>query len=494
MQEPIIVRGSHAKVEKGAMSEERSLRVGLCGIGLDAYWPQFAGLEHRLQGYVAQVAARLTRPGVEVVNLGLVDTPARSREAGHQCRREDIDVLFLYVTTYSLSNTVLPLVQRADVPVVVLNLQPEAAIDYQAFNRLEDRTAMTGDWLAFCSACPVPEIANVFARAQIPFHQVTGVLGEDATWVEIEQWLAAARVRSALSESRLGLMGHYYSGMLDIMTDVTLVSIAFGTHVELLEVDELSALASEAQQPEIARRVEEFHSTFDVQPDCPPEELLRAARTSVALDAFVARHSLDALAYYYKGSGVALNQDTMSSIILGTSLLTARHIPVAGEYEVKNALAMKIMDLLGAGGSFTEFYAMAFNEDLVLMGHDGPGHIAISEGKTKVRPLKVYHGKVGRGLSVEMSVKHGPVTLLSVVEDPENRFKLVVAEGEVVAGQILEIGNTNSRYRFPLGARGFVNAWSAQGPAHHCAVGVGHVSATLSKLASLAGVGFHQIC
>jgi L-arabinose isomerase len=476
------------------MSNKRSLRVGLCGIGLDVYWGQFAGLEARLQGYVAQVAQRLTRPGVEVVNLGLIDTPQRSREAGHQCRREDIDVLFLYVTTYALSNTVLPVVQRAGVPVVVLNLQPEAAIDYAAFNRLEDRTAMTGHWLAYCSACPVPEIANLLLRAKVPFHQVTGVLDEEATWAEIEQWLAAARVRSALASARLGLMGHYYSGMLDIMTDVTLVSIAFGTHAEIVEVDELSALAAEVTPAQIEGRVAEFAAAFDVQPDCPPEELRRAARTSVALDTFVDRYQLDAMAYYYKGSGVAANEDTMSSIILGTSLLTARHIPVAGEYEVKNVLAMKMMDVLGAGGSFTEYVAVDFNDDLVLMGHDGPGHIAIAEGKTKVRPLKVYHGKVGRGLSVEMSVQHGPVTLLSVVEDVEHRFKLVVAEGESVPGPILEIGNTNSRYRFPLGARGFVNAWNAQGPAHHCAVGVGHVAETLRKTAALMGLGFDRIC
>jgi L-arabinose isomerase len=184
----------------------------------------------------------------------------------------------------------------------------------------------------------------------------------------------------------------------------------------------------------------------------------------------------------------------MSSIILGCSLLTARHIPVAGEYEVKNALAMKIMDVLGAGGSFTEYYALDFNDDLVLMGHDGPGHIAICEGKTKVRSLKLFHGKVGRGLSVEMSVKHGPVTLLSVVEDAELRFKLLAAEGDCVAGEILEIGNTNSRYRFPIGALGFVNGWNAQGPAHHCAVGVGHFAATLKKTAELMGIGFHQVC
>ena len=475
-------------------ASNRPLRAGLCGIGLDAYWPQFTGLEDRLKGYVAQAASRLKRPGVEVVNLGLIDTPQRSRDAGHQCRREDIDVQFLYVTTYALSNTVLPLVQRAGVPVIVLNLQPEAAIDYAAFNKLADRTAMTGAWLAFCSACPVPEIANVMTRAGIAFHQVTGVLDEDTTWIEIEQWLAAAQVRAALSSARLGLMGHYYSGMLDIMTDVTLVSIAFGTHVEIVEVDELSAMVAEVDSAAVDRRVAEFHESFDVQPDCPADELRRAARTSIALDAFVARYDLDALAYYYKGSGVAANEDTMSSIILGTSLLTARHIPVAGEYEVKNVLAMKIMDCLGAGGSFTEYYAMDFNEDLVLMGHDGPGHIAIAEGKTKVRPLRVYHGKVGRGLSVEMSVKYGPVTLLSVVEDANSRFKLLAAEGECVAGPILEIGNTNSRYRFPLGARGFVNAWNAQGPAHHCAVGVGHIAATLEKAAALMGIGFHRVC
>lgn len=470
------------------------LRVGLLGIGLEAYWAQFSGLKERLEGYVNRVAEKLARPAVSVVNLGLIDTPQRAHAAGHQCRREDIDLLFLYITTYAVSNTVLPVVQRAGVPVVVLNLQPHAAIDYARFNRMDDRSAMTGEWLAYCSACPAPEIANVLRRAKIPFHQITGVLDGQDVWKEIEEWIAAAHVRSALACTRMGLMGHYYSGMLDIMTDVTQVSIVFGTHVEIVEVDELSQIASCIEGDAIAARTAEFMKAFDVQPDCSPEELARAARTSVALDRFVERHELGALAYYYKGSGIAVNEDTMSSIILGTSLLTARHIPVAGEYEVKNVLAMRIMDLLGAGGSFTEYYAVDFEDDIVLMGHDGPGHIAIAEGKTKVRPLGVYHGKVGRGLSVEMSVKHGPVTLLSLAEEKETGFKLVVAEGQCVAGAILEIGNTNSRYRFPIGARNFVNRWNSQGPAHHCAVGVGHVAAELEKVAALCRIGFARVC
>jgi L-arabinose isomerase len=476
------------------LSGTPELRIALCGIGLDAYWPQFEGLRARLGEYVRQVAERMKRAGSIVIDLGLVDTAQRGREAGHDCRREDADLLVIYVTTYALSSTVLPMVQRAGVPVLVLNLQPEPAISYADFNRLPNRTAMTGEWLAYCSACSVPEIANVLSRAGIPFQQVTGVLDEPAVWTEIEAWIAAARVKKALAENRLGLMGHYYGGMLDIMTDLTQVAITFGCHIEHLEVDELSALRANVSIAEIAARVADFREQFDVQKDCSEEELARAARTSVALDRLVAAYELTSLACYYKGLGVPENEDTMSSIILGTSLLTARGVPVAGEYEVKNVLAMKIMDSLGAGGSFTEFYALDLNADHVLMGHDGPGHIAIAQTKTKVRPLTVYHGKVGRGLSVEMSVKYGPVTLLSVSEDKTSGFKLLVAQAECVPGEVLQIGNTNSHYRFPISARSFVEAWNAEGPAHHCAIGIGHLAGTLKKLAKLLNIRLIQVC
>ena len=393
------------------------------------------------------------------------------------------------------SSTVLPVVQRAKVPVIILNLSPDAAIDYANFNRMGDRTAMTGEWLAHCSACPVPEIANVFKRARIPFEQITGRLHDDPEcWNEVDAWIEAARVANVMAHNRLGLMGHYYNGMLDIYSDTTLQCATFGGHLEILEVDELAALRREVGDAEIAARVAHFREQFDVQDDCSQEELERAARTSVALDRLVDAHDLGSMAYYYMGSGNVENEDAISSIILGNSLLTARGIPVAGEYEVKNAQAMKIMDSFGVGGSFTEYYAMDWNEDVVLMGHDGPGHVAIAQGKTKVRPLKVYHGKVGRGLSVEMSVKHGPVTLLSVVESGDGRLKLLVAEGESVPGPILEIGNTNSRYKFGIGARRFMNEWNVQGPAHHCAVGVGHIAGKIEKLGRLLGIETVRVC
>lgn len=472
-----------------------SLKIGLFGIGLEAYWPQFPELKPRLEGYLQRVAQKLAGNGVEIVNLGLVDTPEKALEAGHRFRQADVDLLFLHVTTYALSSTVLPVVRRARVPVIILNLSPEPAIDYAWFNRLGDRTKMTGEWLAHCAACPVPEIANVFNRARLPFQQVTGMLENDpACWSEVSGWVEAARVAHVMEHNRLGVMGHYYGGMLDIYSDLTQQCANFGGHIESIEVDELAALRAEVTEPETRERVGRFREVFDVQPDCSEPELERAARTSVAMDRLVERHRLGSLAYYYMGTGNAANEDAISSIILGTSLLMQRGIPVAGEMEIKNVQAMKILDSFGVGGSFTEYYAMDYPDDVVLMGHDGPGHIAIAQGKTKVRPLRVYHGKVGRGVSVEMSVRHGPVTLLSVVQTVDGRLELLVAEGESVPGPILEIGNTNSRYRFSIGARRFVESWNVHGPAHHCAVGVGHIAGKIEKLGRLLNLEVVKVC
>ena len=470
------------------------MKVGLFGIGLDAYWPQFEGLEERLKSYVGVVENKLARDDVEVVNLGLIDTPEKAVQAGHDFRAADVDVIFLYVTTYALSSTVLPVVRRAGVPVIILNLQPVAAIDYTAFNALGNRTHMTGEWLAHCASCPVPEIANVFTRAGIDFHQITGVLeGDGHVDAEIEDWIEAARVGHVMAHNKLGVMGRYYNGMLDIYSDMALQSAAFGTVIEIVEIDELAAIRSELTDAQVDACLARIKDEFDIQPDCSEAELRRAASTAAALFEIVERHGLGSMAYYYESMPGTEHEDIITSVILGCSMLTASGVPVAGEYEVKNAQAMKIMDSFGAGGSFTEYYCMDFNEDLVLMGHDGPGHTQIAEGKTKVRPLEVYHGKVGAGVSVEMSVKHGPVTCLSVLEIG-GKVSLLVAEGLSVQGTTLEIGNTNSRYRFPIGARQFVEAWNAAAPAHHCAVGIGHIASRIEKLGALLGLEVIRVC
>jgi len=154
---------------------------------------------------------------------------------------------------------------------------------------------------------------------------------------------------------------------------------------------------------------------------------------------------------------------------------------------------MLLMDRLGAGGSFTEFYPMDFREGFVLMGHDGPGHIAISSRRPVLRCLPLYHGKRGYGLSVEFAVRHGLVTILALTHTYAGGLKLLAAEGESLPGPILQIGNTNSRLRFALDPAAFVTRWAEAGPPHHCALGVGHQGATIAKLARLLGLPLEMV-
>jgi len=468
-------------------------KVGLFGIGLDTYWGQFEGLLENLKSYQNQIKNRIESFNVEVVDAGMVDNPVKARTAADFLKSNDVKIVFLYVSTYALSSTVLPVAQKVKVPIVILNLQPVPQLDYKAFNKLGDRGKMTGVWLEHCQACSVPEIASVFNRTGIQYDFVTGYLQDEEAWAEIEAWTEAARVAAALRNNRLGVLGHYYGGMLDVYTDLTKQSATFGTHIEMLEMCELKKFRDAVSDSEIEEKIKEFHATFEVSSECEPDEIERAARTSVALDKLVKAHNLGAMAYYYEGETGNEYENIVTSIIAGNTLLTGKNIPVAGECEVKNAQAMKIMAEFGAGGSFSEFYLMDFKDDVVYLGHDGPAHYAIAEEKVKLVPLPVYHGKPGKGLSIQMNVKNGPVTLLSVVEGKERIF-LLVAEGESVDGPVLQIGNTNSRYKFSIGAKEFINHWSKQGPAHHCAIGVGHIAGKIEKLGSLLNLNVIKIC
>lgn len=478
------------------MHRKRSVvpaRIGVFGIGLAAYWPQFEGLRARLEGYQAEVEERVRGFGGAVVSAGLVDTPERAREAGGALAGACVDLVFCYVGTYATSSQVLPVVQRAKAPVVVLNLQPAAALDYPRTD--------TREWLANCCACCVPEIACAFARSGIPFRSVTGLLrpadgpaGERA-WRETGDWVRAASAARSMREARIGFLGHTYPGMLDMYSDLTHPHAQLGAHVEVLEMCDLVRRCEEATPGELDAKRREVMEGFEmadpsVDPIAAPVEsadLDWSCRVAAGLERLVDDYALDGLAYYYRGLD-NLYERVSAGMIVGLSLLTGRGVPCSGEGDLKNCLAMFLMDRLGAGGSYTEFYAMDFVEDFLLMGHDGPGHLAISERKPTLRKLKLYHGKAGFGVSPEFAVRTGPVTILGVTQTVEGRLKLLAAEGESLPGPIMNIGNTNSRLRFALGPAEFMDAWCAQGPTHHVALGVGHRAATIRKLADLLGL------
>lgn len=482
-------------------------RVGLYSAGLKAYWNQFDGLKDRLAGYGKFIAQKLA-PYAEVHNFGLVDDEISAREAGEWMNARNVDIVLCHSATYFASSAALPVHQICKAPLLILNLQPTPRMNYEK--------TTTAEWLAHCVGCPVPELCNALQRAGIRFRTVSGLLGlpetpeislaDEATenrpeakraWNEIIGWVRAAGVKRNLAHARFGFLGNYYSGMLDMYSDFAMLQAQTGIHIELLEMCDLERNLKKVTDAQIRQKLDQMREFFRIEGDSPAdpiakkptgEQLQWSARVAAAQQLMVDEYSLDALSYYYHGADGNPYEQLQSGFIVGHSLLTAGGVPCAGEADIKTCLAMKICDLLQTGGSFCEIVANDYDVGSVILGHDGPFHIKISDGKPVLRGMGIYHGKRGSGVSVEANVISGDVTMLGVTQLQNGKLRMIISEGEALKAPILMIGNTQTHVRFDKDPDSYMDEWFQYAPTHHMAMSVGKNASLFKKVADLMDI------
>lgn len=484
-------------------------KIGLYSCGNKPYWNQFAGLRERMIGYNKFIEKKLSLSAdVEVCNFGLVDSYEKGKEAGEYFNRENAAIVFCHVATYSPSSNVQPVHKFCSAKTVVLNLQPCVKINYAKTD--------TGEWLAHCNACAVPEICNMLMRCRVGYSVVNGLLGMESTpdisvtdertcerkeaiaaWKEIDEWIRAADAVSKLKGNRFGFLGNYYDGMLDMYSDFTLLSQVFGIDIKILEMCDVKRNFDLVGNSEITEKRKEIEAMFVIGGDSsaaaeakrPTEEqLLWSAKVACAEQRTVDEFSLNALAYYYHGTNGGEYEKLQSGFIVGNSLLTAKHIPCAGEADIKTAIAMKLCDLLDVGGSFCEIVTSDYEQGTILLGHDGPFHLRIAEGAPLLRGMNVYHGKQGTGISVEAKVKKGAVSTLGICQTADGNMRMIISEGTATDGEIMQIGNTQTHVRFSLNPDRYMDEWFRAAPTHHFALSVGHNANVFVKIAELLGI------
>lgn len=477
------------------MREHFKPKIGIVTLGHRPYWAQFEGLKETLMAKGSAFASYFSEQS-EVVDLGFADTVDASFDAVRRCKREDVDALFLVLSTYVTSSTAFPFLRYLpDVPQVLVAIQPLDRLDYQ---NTTTRMQLEND-----DCCALPEIAGVYERfgREIP-HFIIAASGEKETIrQQVETWERALAAKAAFKYATIGYLGHTYEGMYDMNTDPTAFSRTFGAHVKMLEMCELAEYVETAGPSAIAARIEEIRKSFDIQgPSNDPltdvvedQDLEWSARLSVALDTLVENNGLCALAYYYKGENNNLYERIASNLIIGNTLLTSKGIPLAGEADLKTAASLLVMNRVGGGGSFAELHPFDAVDDVILIGHDGPHNIAISDKKPVLRKLKKFHGKAGSGISVEFSIKAGPLSLLSTSLDRNGGIRMIAAEGESLKGEIPQTGNTNTRCRFPFGPEEFLSRWCQAGPTHHLALGTGTHLKEIQLFARMMHIPFTDI-
>ncbi len=463
-------------------------RIGVFSVGFYRYWSQFPGAREEMDGYRREFEARLAKSGAEVVSAGLVDTVESGRRAGELLAAQRVDLVFCFMSTYVQSGFVLPVAQRCGTFMVLVGLQPTAGLNMSS--------ATIYHQLVHDNSTALPETVYAMQRAGLATDVVFGLLHDDSVWTRIEEWVRAAGAAHQLRNARIGLMGHPFEGMLDMNADPSAFDSVFGMHVDMIEMCDFKKRVDAVTEAETAGMVERIQDAFsfpDPGPDTcasrvTPKALQWPARVAVGLERLVADCRLDGLAYYYRGTDGNSYESLIAGIIVGASFLTGRGVPLAGEGDLKNCVAMLMMDRLGAGGSFCELHPADLEEDFILIGHDGPGHIAITDEKPILRDLSFYHGKFGQGVSVEFKIRNGPLTIAGLTLGTDDRFKFVTAEGASVPGAIPATGNTNTRARFRPDTVTFVERWAMSGSTHHFALGTGHHVSTIRKLGKLLGL------
>ncbi len=482
--------------------------IGLYSMGLKQYWSQFEGLRDRLLHYGEFISKRMEAMNATICYYGLVDCEEEGRKAGEYFQAQHVDLIFAHSATYVTSASILPLHQICTAPTILLNLQPTARVNYEK--------TTTGEWLAHCGACPVPEISNAFHRAGIPFQVINGLLGMENTpdislanentahrpeakraWRLIEEWIQAARVKCSLSGARFGFLGNTYSGMLDMYSDFTLFQAQTGAHIQVLEMCDLARHLDSVTEEEVLQKREEIEDFFCISQDSAADPLARkpteeqldwSARVALAQEKLAEEFRLDGLTYYYHGAPGGYYEKLQGGFIVGHSLLTAKGIPCSGEGDLKTCLAMKICDLLGKGGSFCEIVTVDYEDGTILLGHDGPFHLEIAKGKPLLRGMGLYHGKQGTGVSVEAKVRTGPITNLGCTQTLDGKLKFILSEAEATDGPIMAIGNTQTPVRFSKDPDSYMDQWFAQAPTHHFAMSIGHNASLFQKAATLLGI------
>lgn len=475
----------------------KKAKVGIMICGHKEYWSQFPGMREESMARAEVFERYISDTGVELVTYSngvdqIVDTVEESYKAGLYFKAQDVDILFIYLVAYVASGRFMQGVMQLSCPTIVVSNQ----ID-MSHQEITIRLTTAGG-----SPCALPEIYNALERCGKP---AAGLIYGDIEHSErmqreVSEWCRVANALRAYKGAIFGHLGHSYEGMLDMNFDPTTFLRTFGIHIRMVEMCEFVDYVESATDAEVQQMEARIRDTFEllgpssdrVTVPINPDDVTWAARCSAGLYKLLDKNNLNGMAYYYEGRNNNYER-IASNMIIGNSLLTSEGRSLAGESDMKTCIAMYTTSALGCGGSFAEFCHTDYANDIQMVGHDGPHDIRISNGKPMIRGLGLFHGKRGHGISVEFSLKTGPITMLGLGSDVNGKFSFIVAEGESVPGPIPPYGNTQTRCYFGPNVSRFVEEWSMAGNNHHMSLCIGHNASLIEKLARCLDVSFVRI-
>ena len=448
--------------------------IGLLPTGLNMYFHQYPNLKQMGMAMYDKLVARLSEYA-EVISPGLVDTYEAAVNAADVLSKGDIDILLIFPFGYTTGMMIVPTVKATNGPIRLVNAHEDSSYDY--------KNADTELYLHHEGACPIPEYSCTLVALKRKFQVLTGYFGNEDFWTEIRRHCMGAAAAKAYSKCRFGVIGNTYTNMVDMPVDDHRILKATGQLVCRPEIEEIEQAYDRVTEEQLQEMYKEFREYYDVDDTVTDEHMRESAKIAVAFDEIIRKYNIDGFGYYWWGQ-TEKTIELRGQSALAASRLTAMGIPGVTEGDVKAAMAMKVLNLLGGGGMFLEFFSQDFDENFIMMGHDGPSNVDLAVGKPKLQNLTIHHGKIGEGLGIDFNMKLGTCTILNLTQVGTGKtFKLIYTVAEIVPGDILNIGNPNCRIRMTKPIPEFFNDWCIQGPGHHSALGIGDLSKEIEVFA-----------
>jgi L-arabinose isomerase len=467
----------------GALAEGRP-RIGLLGIMQSLYDEMLPGIAERQAAYAAELAAALA----DVAEFEIAP-PVKERADAERAMRDleqaGLDGLLVVMLTYGPAMRVARLLAETRLPICLANTQPVAAV--------------TGDWdmadLTYNQGIHgAQDTANAMVRAGRRFHVVTEDWRSDAFPAAIGCWARAAAAVTRWRRLRVGVVGYGMNGMGDTQVDAHALLRSLGPQVDALAPGELHRSAAAVTEAEVSEAIADEDERFEIDPRLTRAEREDHLRMQLGLERVLRERGYGAFSAHFDAIG---DDGRFARLPLAAaSTLMARGYGYGAEGDALTAALMSAAGTLFGDTQFTEMYAMDFPSDSILMSHMGEGNWRLAREDRPVRLIKrpLGIGGLGDPPTFLFQYRPGPATLATLVALGGERFRLVVAEGEVTdAEELPRLEMPYGRFRPASGLRECMNAWLRLGGPHHQVLNPGDRAREWEVFCELAGIEFAAV-
>jgi L-arabinose isomerase len=442
---------------------------------LEDEWNKTAHIRPKAQEATNKIAA-VVENYAEIINPGFIENENEAQQAAELFNSHDVSLIIFVELAYQKGLVPMRTLLATHAPILVWNTQMIENYPTDAdFDLIMLNSGMAG----------LSEVTGALLRTERSFSILTGHLQDEAMLKELQEYIQVAKTVYNLKNSRIGVIGHPYEGMVDLMVDNLSLRDKIGPVVWPIEHDEVAEEAEKIEKLKVIALIHEEKEKYGSL-EVPSSSLEKSFVLALALENVVRKHDMDAVAEFDQ---IWLNDSRVGVIpSYGSSRLTAMGVPFTCEADVGQAAAMLIMQNLTGHATFLENYMMDFEKDVMMLSHDGHGNPALASALNEVaiKPSIYYKGVNGFGASFEYAYKPGDFTLLSLVPDGKGSWRMIIAEGVSLPMKARNIVAPQMLFKYSNGSiADYATNWCAAGPSHHMVGAYGKLAKTLKKLADV---------